>query len=266
MTSRRRQPRNDRVRKRLQVRFGTEPALKSGGFTTNLSSTGVGVSAPVVFPVGTRLTLRLSLPYERSCEITGTVAWSLVGAASMGMHGQMGIRIELRDANYDGLLASMGLLTATDRAAATASTSVATSETRARITAPPSSTATRRAARTARLPRFGARFPTHFGDAGVLALEGLSVDLSSSGLSLVSRFVAPAGSDVAVLIELPDGEEAHLVGQVMWARVRPLVPGLPNGMGVRLISANSNYLRFVRGLARRSMLVDTSPDELMSSL
>lgn len=228
MNSRPRKTRRTRSRQRLAVRFGLSEPLRNGGYTTNLSSTGIAVAAPVVASPGTQLTLSLQLPGGGSSELLGTVVWSLKGSTSIGLNGAMGIRLDRTDAAYESLLVRIGL---------------AEEVTPARDALPPGS-------RRPRLPRFSGSYPVEFGSEGELELDGVSLDFSSTGLSVASQFVLPVGSDVAVQVGLPSGETAQATGRVIWCGPRPaMVRGRPNAMGVRLTTADASYLRFVRGLA-----------------
>ena len=64
-----------RFLKRLFVRFGQETTDRCG-FTHDLSSNGIFVTSNFSFPPGTRLALALTLPDEKTIQLSGTVRWA----------------------------------------------------------------------------------------------------------------------------------------------------------------------------------------------
>jgi hypothetical protein len=90
----------------VSVRFGTSLELHGVGFTTNISSRGLGVSALVVHPAGTRLRFELKLPGDEFCRLEGVVAWSMRGISALQVPGSMGIRLDSADEAFFRFLAS----------------------------------------------------------------------------------------------------------------------------------------------------------------
>jgi hypothetical protein len=83
--------------KQLPVSFGTGPTPTMKGVTTNLSLTGIGLRAPTVLPVGSPLSLALTLPWNETAVLHGTVVWSR-GADST--QGSLGVRLTQTDEHY----------------------------------------------------------------------------------------------------------------------------------------------------------------------
>ena len=67
--------RNDRIGKRLFVRFGKEKPDKVG-FTEDVSETGLFIKTNTVFNPGTHLKLELTLPDEKVIQVAGLVMWA----------------------------------------------------------------------------------------------------------------------------------------------------------------------------------------------
>jgi uncharacterized protein (TIGR02266 family) len=86
-----------RLRRRLEVRYsdGSGPPLM--GYSGNLSTHGMMIRTPRVFPPGTRLALELRFP-DRTIEMQGKVVWAREGPMSWLATGRIGMGIKFDNA------------------------------------------------------------------------------------------------------------------------------------------------------------------------
>jgi hypothetical protein len=88
-----RRQRSPRVRRQLKVRFGTG-SPDALGATTNLSATGLKITAAEIHPEGTRLRLEVRLPNGGVARVRGHVAWARARPAGiLGAKGAMGVQV-----------------------------------------------------------------------------------------------------------------------------------------------------------------------------
>lgn len=92
--------------------------------------------------------------------------------------------------------------------------------------------------------RFVRRLETEFIADGKL-YRAISSDFSRSGLFVrTNRALAP-GTEVDIVVHLPDGTKSELQGVVRRAVKTPVV-SMKNGMGVELTKRDDNYVRFIK--------------------
>lgn len=76
--------------------------------------------------------------------------------------------------------------------------------------------------------------------------RGISSDLSKNGLFIRTNHAFAAGTQLEILLYLPDGTSCKLKGLVRRALKTPIV-SIKNGMGVELTEKDDCYARFVEG-------------------
>lgn len=111
-----RRARAPRYRKRLPVTFAPLAAKQLGGFTTNLSATGLSISTAHVQQAGTKLVLHVTTPDSPRPDIQGVVVWAFRGMN--GANGSMGVRLVSANEEYFRLLLSIAPPHAPDSVAA----------------------------------------------------------------------------------------------------------------------------------------------------
>lgn len=92
MTERRKE---ERYKKRLQLRFGTENG-STMGFTDDISREGIFVRSASVQPVGTQIRIELTTSDDEKVVLGGTVKWGIKLPPTLlrqGKKGGMGIKI-----------------------------------------------------------------------------------------------------------------------------------------------------------------------------
>jgi hypothetical protein len=104
--------------------------------------------------------------------------------------------------------------------------------------------------------RFIRRLETEFVANGK-HYRAISSDFSRSGLFVRTNRALVPGTELDIVIHLPNGFNAQLKGLVRRAIKTPVV-SLKNGMGIELISRDSNYISFLKELDP-SETGDTSP-------
>jgi hypothetical protein len=77
--------------------------------------------------------------------------------------------------------------------------------------------------------------------------RAISSDFSRSGLFVRTNRALVPGTEVDIVIHLPNGTNAQLKGLVRRA-IRTPVISQKNGMGIELISRDSNYISFLKEL------------------
>jgi hypothetical protein len=98
---------------------------------------------------------------------------------------------------------------------------------------------------TAVAPRKSIAIPLRYGPVRPVD-PGMTVNLSETGLFVCTRRLLEPGSAVALDLFLRDARP-KLRGVVVWSRPIPK-PGLPNGMGVRLLAPPPAYTSYVGAL------------------
>jgi len=64
-----------RLRRRLSLRFGTDKPSRIA-FTEDINDRGMFIKTTTIYPVGSNITIELSLPGEIPVKIRGIVRWS----------------------------------------------------------------------------------------------------------------------------------------------------------------------------------------------
>ena len=107
-----------------------------------------------------------------------------------------------------------------------------------------------------RSQRFVRRLETEFVADGT-HYRAISSDFSRSGIFVRTNRALVPGTELDIVIHLPNGTNAQLKGVVRRATKTPVV-SVKNGMGIELISRDGNYLSFLNELDP-SETVDPSP-------
>jgi hypothetical protein len=91
------EPRSKRVRRRLAVSLLAQGQGQVAGWTLNLSTRGLVVSAARTFPQGTELKVVVQLPDQERATVRGEVIWERGGDGSLG---EMGVRFLEESPSY----------------------------------------------------------------------------------------------------------------------------------------------------------------------
>lgn len=102
-----------------------------------------------------------------------------------------------------------------------------------------------------RVPRFTCELPVRFGRAGVLEHEGVTFNVSRTGVALTTSRPVDEKATVRLRIALPNGQAANAAGQVVWVRQHVSDAGPLMLVGVRLFNSDAQYLGLVDAFARR---------------
>jgi Tfp pilus assembly protein PilZ len=94
--------------------------------------------------------------------------------------------------------------------------------------------------------RFVRRIETEFFAEGK-SYRAISSDFSRYGLFIRTNNAFVPGTELDIVIHLPNGLTCQLKGLVRWAVKTPIV-SLKNGMGIELTSRDSSYVRFLKVL------------------
>jgi Tfp pilus assembly protein PilZ len=91
---------------------------------------------------------------------------------------------------------------------------------------------------------------------------GLSFDVSAGGIFVATIDTPPIGSEVDVMVMLPDGTRLQLAGTVRWVREPACAtPGLPAGCGIEWDDLPMEALRSLLHFAElREPLLWTEPE------
>ena len=108
-----------------------------------------------------------------------------------------------------------------------------------------------------RSQRFVRRLETEFVADGT-HYRAISSDFSRSGIFVRTNRALVPGTELDIVIHLPNGAKAHVKGLVRRAIKTPVV-SLKNGMGIELISRDSTYISFLNELDP-SATDDPSPE------
>lgn len=92
--------------------------------------------------------------------------------------------------------------------------------------------------------RFVRRLETEFVGDGK-NYRAISSDFSRYGLFIRTNHAFVPGTELDIVIHLPDGTHCRLKGLVRRAIKTPIV-SLKNGMGIELISRDSTYVKFLK--------------------
>jgi hypothetical protein len=84
---------------------------------------------------------------------------------------------------------------------------------------------------------------------GTAEVEGVTSDLSASGLFVQSDLLEPVGTRVRVRVLVKDGEPIAMEGSIAWVAEEP--PKGP-GMGIALSRTDRAYHQLLRAIATRS--------------
>ncbi len=100
------------------------------------------------------------------------------------------------------------------------------------------------------------RCPVEFNDGGE-QVRGISSDFSLDGLFIRSTHPMPVGSIINISIELPNRQISSLKGEVArsskisgkwYAGKKVVMSSEKEGMGIRILERDANYLHLVRSL------------------
>lgn len=92
--------------------------------------------------------------------------------------------------------------------------------------------------------RFVRRLETEFVGEGK-NYRAISSDFSRYGLFIRTNHAFVPGTELDIVIHLPDGTHCRLKGLVRRAIKTPIV-SLKNGMGIELTSRDTNYIKFLK--------------------
>jgi hypothetical protein len=88
-----------------------------------------------------------------------------------------------------------------------------------------------------------------------IAYRRISSDFSLSGFFIRTNRPPAPGTILHIVIHLPDGSTSKVTGKVMWASktsvgrlMGTIIKTLKNGMGIKIIEKDTNYLHFIKSL------------------
>lgn len=102
-----------------------------------------------------------------------------------------------------------------------------------------------------RVPRFTCELPVRFGRPGVLEHEGVTFNVSRTGVAFTTSTLVEEKATVRLRVALPNGQSANAAGQVVWARQHASDAGPLMLVGVRLFNSDGLYFGLIDALARR---------------
>jgi hypothetical protein len=76
------------------------------------------------------------------------------------------------------------------------------------------------------------------------AIAGTSINLSEHGLTMHATRLFPPGTELKVVIQLPDSERATVTGTVAWARKG--AEALESRMGIKFASESPSWTAFLK--------------------
>ncbi len=197
------------------------------GIAENVSRHGLLMNCVEQLPVGQEIALSVELGTDHNLPLTGTVAWQHPSDAGI----LIGIQISEPSPSWEVLVNEIeGRLARRDPAGPMA----------------PRAT-----------PRVPAHLTARYGFRNANEAQGLLLDLSPDGIGIAGPLAADEGDPVLVRFGVPAGDNADLIGNVVWLQSE----GETSRMGVRLQSANEGYYRF---LARLSSIPSEPPGVLRS--
>lgn len=94
------QQKDDRYRRRIEVRYTAPGQAGQMGYSANISKTGMMIRTPRVLPPGTVLQMELKFP-QRTVEVRGRVAWARTGPLQWLNSGRLGMGIRFIDPPAD---------------------------------------------------------------------------------------------------------------------------------------------------------------------
>lgn len=92
--------------------------------------------------------------------------------------------------------------------------------------------------------RFVRRLETEFIGNGK-TYRAISSDFSRYGLFIRTNHAFVPGTELEIIVHLPNGENAFMKGTVMRAMKTPIV-SLKNGMGIELTKRDASYIKFLK--------------------
>lgn len=218
-----------RVRRRQAVRFGPRSPPTLVGHTLDVSQRGLSIGAREAFAPGTPLVLEVDTG-DGWLPLRGRVVWAEQRVGLRSPAFAMGLRLE---AAFVGWAADLRARPFAD------DEPVPPLSPDALLEATPTD--------VPRAARYPLALPVRFGEG--LAVVGVTVNVSSTGLQVRTRTPLKPGTRVPVRVELQEGRSvAHCVARVQWARV-DADPFRPLSTGLRLVERDPVFDAFLAQLA-----------------
>lgn len=107
--------------------------------------------------------------------------------------------------------------------------------------------------------RYIRRLETEFTAAGK-TYKAISGDFSLSGIFIRTNHASPPGTEIDIVIHLPDGNDAVLNGIVRRA-MKTFAVSLKNGMGIEITASDTNYETFLKTYTDKQKPLQSSQDD-----